>query len=316
MATETETMLVRVEDINPIDVFTGVGIDDLLSSIEKEVSSIEPDLTTVKGRKEVASIAHKVSKSKVVLDNLGKELVTGWKQKAKQVDEARKKSRDFLDDLRDKVRQPLTDWELAEEARISAEKLAKEIAEAEELAHQENDLFNRQREIEAKEAELGRQEEERRQKEEAERLEQERIVREEQLRKEGEERAKREAEEKARKEREEAERRIKEEQERAERAERERVAAAERAETEKKDAIRKAKEEAAQEAQRKEDERLRKEAAEKAEADRLAADKKHRRAVNVAAVESLANGGFTEEQAKNIVRLIASGKIANVSINY
>lgn len=326
--------LVKVEDIKAIEVFTGDGIDILLSSIESEVKKLVPDLTTAKGRKEIASMAHKVSKSKVVLDGLRKDLVTDWKQKAKQVDEAGKKARDFLDNLRDETRRPLTEWEEAEAKRVAAEELAQEILLAHSLALEEDSLFNRQKEIEAKEAKLARQEEERKAKEAAEQAERDRIANEERIRKEAEEKVKRDADEKAQKAAEEAERKIQEEREAKEKAERDRIAADERAKLEREQverdrvaaeekakadqelAVQKAKEEAERKAKRIEDERIKAEADRKDEEEKKAANKEHQRKINQEALKSFQAEGINDEQAKAIIVMIASGKIANVIINY
>jgi hypothetical protein len=109
--------LVVIEKVNAVQVFAPGGIDDLLLKIEQEAKSIVPDITTPKGRKEIASIAHKVAKSKTQLDSLGKDLVAEWKTKASAVDAERKKMREFLDNLKTEVRAPLTEWEEKEAAR-------------------------------------------------------------------------------------------------------------------------------------------------------------------------------------------------------
>lgn len=125
-----------------------------LKEIETEVMAVVPDLSTAKGRKEIASLAFKVAKSKVVLDNLGKDLVSEWKTKASKVDESRKYARDFLDSLKDRVRQPLTDWEAAEEARVKAEAEAAKYASDWDEAHKDHEHFLMVKELERKAAEL------------------------------------------------------------------------------------------------------------------------------------------------------------------
>lgn len=346
------TELVIVEQLNIMDVFTGGSLTDLLREIETKAKCFTPTVEHAKGRKQIASMAHKVSRSKVVLDDLGKGLVANWKAQSKKVDEQRKIARDTLDALRDEIRQPLTEWEEAEAAREAAEKLAKEIEAAHEAAIAEHALFLRQKEIEAKEAELARQEEERRQKAEAERLERERIEREEQMKRDAAEAAKKQAEAEAQAKIAEAERKEREAQEAAARAERDRVAAEERAKIEKemaaKEAERKeqeAKEAAAQserdrlaaeerakvekelavkeaerkareEADRKERERLAEQARQKAEDEARQVDVAHKKKLNNEAVAALVANGIEQDQAKQIITLIAKGLIANVTINY
>lgn len=95
------------------------GLEPWLEKIRSEVSGHVPDLKTKKGRDQIASLAFKVRKSKSALDALGKQLVDELKEAPKKVDAERKRMRDTLDALADEVRQPLTEWEEAEELRTS-----------------------------------------------------------------------------------------------------------------------------------------------------------------------------------------------------
>lgn len=115
-----ETALTLMAEVNAVQVYTDGGMGPLLGKIEEEVKKFVPDLSTAKGRKEVASLAHKVAQSKTHLDKLGKELTANWKKQAKVVDTERKAMRDRLDALKEEVRQPLTEWENAEKSRKEA----------------------------------------------------------------------------------------------------------------------------------------------------------------------------------------------------
>lgn len=319
-----ESELIVREKIDAIELYTKKGmVDPLLEEITRKAKDFEPDLSTKKSRDEIASMAYKVRQSKTLLDGLGKDLVSDWKQKAKVVDNSRKHIRDYLDNLAEEVRKPLTEWE-AEQKRIEEEKAALEqyLKDWDE-AEQENALFDRKREIERKEAELALQEEERKAKEEAERLEKERIEREERLKKEAAEKARREAEEKAENERQELIRREAVAKSEKERVEREAKEAAERAEREKQKAIeaeqRKAKEEAARkERERLEAERVERERAEKekAEAERKARHHAHRKKINNEALVDFEQNGLDSTVAKSIIEMIAKGLISHITINY
>ena len=318
-----ETALVKVEALNPIALFTEGGIAALLKEIESKAKNFTPDISGAKGRKEISSMAHKVSRSKVVLDDLGKNLVSEWKTKSKKVDEARKEARDRLDELRDEVRQPLTLWEQAEEARIAAEQLAAEMEQAHAEALAENSLYDRQKAVEAKEAELARIEEERRQKEEAELLELERIENEKRQKeqeakriKEAEERAKLKAEEDAKARIAEAERKEREAKEAVERAEREKIAAAERARIEQERAVQEAERKAKEEADRKEQMRLAEEDRKRAEEKIRSANVENQRAKNAAACAAFVKNGIDEATARKVISLIAKGMIDHIGIHY
>jgi len=233
--------LIVVEKLGAIELFTGsAGVEKILDDIEQKVSAFVPDTSTAKSRKDIASLAYKVSQSKIVLDELGKSLVADWKAKSALVDASRKIVRDRLDALRDKVRRPLTNWEVEDEKRVAAEKLAAEMERAELEARHIHGLWLREKEIAAKEAELARIEEERQAKEEAElanklmkeqieRDEAARVAHEERIKKEAAEKATREAEEAAQAAIREADRKAAEAQAAVEKAKLDRIAAEEKA---------------------------------------------------------------------------------------
>lgn len=115
------TDLVVIEKQNAMAVFTiKEQLDPIIEVIEKEARSLVPDVSTRKGRDAIASMAHKVARSKTYIDNAGKDLVAELKALPKQIDETRRIVRERLDALKDEVRKPLTDWENAESARKDA----------------------------------------------------------------------------------------------------------------------------------------------------------------------------------------------------
>lgn len=318
------TDLVVIEKANAITVFKSTDqIEDILQKVEREVMSFVPDVTTAKGRKEIASLAYKVAQTKTYLDGLGKDLVAELKEIPKLIDANRKTVRDRLDALKEKARQPLTDYEVEqerikqeEEAKRAAEELAKKIESDHEMALLMNDAFDR--ELAEKKAEQERQ----------------RIAHEEEIKRQAEERAKREAEEKAAaeiaaaKKREEdaiaakaqAELLAKQEKEKAEREAKESL---ERAEREKQEAIeaerKKAQDEAdriRREAEEKEAARLAEEKRIKDEEKRRAQDKAHRKEVNNKILADLIKVGASEDVAKSIITAIVKGEVFATRIAY
>lgn len=95
------------------------GIDAMLASIETEVRAIPTDISTPAGRKAVASLAHKVARSKTAFDAMGKDLAAEWKLKAKAIDTERSRVWDRLEALQAEVRKPLDEYEAAEAKRIA-----------------------------------------------------------------------------------------------------------------------------------------------------------------------------------------------------
>jgi colicin import membrane protein len=332
---EEPTGLIVVSKVNPTEVFVEGKYQDLLSEIERRAKDFTMDLSTVSGRKEIASMAYQVARSKTFLDNVGKDLSSDLTSKLNKLNGNRKKIREFLDDLKEEVRQPLTVWE-EEQKKVEAEEKARnEFEAAWESAIVENELINQRKEAERLKAEVERLEAERQAKEEAERQareeaerkakeEAERKAREERIAREAEERAKREAEERVRMAEEEAIRRAEEARLAAEKAERDRVEAAERAERDKQEAVEAERRRAAEEAEMQERARLEVEAreqerieAERREQERIAADRSHRAKVNLQAAMDLSEHALIgEELAKVVIKTIAKGLITRVSISY
>lgn len=87
-------------------------------AIKEETDKLVPDLTTEKGRKEIASLAFKVTKTKTAIDAAGKLLKEEAQATVTKVDAARREIRLKLEALFEEVRQPLTEWEAAETARV------------------------------------------------------------------------------------------------------------------------------------------------------------------------------------------------------
>ncbi|HGK3868424.1 TPA: hypothetical protein ACJ122_002183 [Klebsiella pneumoniae] len=319
------TDLVVIEKKNAMAVFTNNDqLDPLIEAIEKEARSLVPDVTTKKGRDAIASMAHKVARSKTYIDNAGKDLVAELKALPKQIDESRRVVRERLDALKDEVRRPLTEWE-AEQERIKAEE-AMNALHAEALVMNENIDLQRAVQFEADHemALLMNDAFDREQAEKKAEAERQRIAREEEIKRLAEEKAKREAAEQAQREIDAAAAREREAILAKERAEREQREAAERAEREKQAAVeaerRKAQEEAdriRREAEQREQARLAEEKRKADEQARREADVKHRKAVGTEIVKALlANTSLTRDQAIEVLTAVKDGRIPHTCISY
>lgn len=106
------------------DRFVPNGLDPIIEAIKKEALSFAPDISTASGRKDIASLAHKVAKSKTAIDKAGKDLVSGIKAQAKVIDAERARAWDALEALQKEVRSPLTEWEERDEKRIAEREAA------------------------------------------------------------------------------------------------------------------------------------------------------------------------------------------------
>lgn len=116
----SDNELIVIPTETALQVFTTpAGLDPYLAQVRAEIDAFVPDLSSKKGRDAVASLAYKVAKIKTYLDGVGKDLADVQKEIPKKIDAERKRVRETLDLWKDEVRQPLTDWEEAEEARIN-----------------------------------------------------------------------------------------------------------------------------------------------------------------------------------------------------
>src|SRR5579864_8872674 len=68
------------------------GVDPLLAMIRERIDAFEaPEPDTAKGRKEIASFAHKIVQSKTALEEVGKALADEAKAIPKKIDASRRK---------------------------------------------------------------------------------------------------------------------------------------------------------------------------------------------------------------------------------
>ena len=344
-----EIKVVEIPEEKVMSVFTSEkGLDPYLEQIAKQARSFVPDLSTKKGRDNIASIAYKVRQSKTAMDKAGKALVDKLKEQPKLVDAERKRMREFMDALAEEVRKPLDEFEAKEAARVERHK--RMIAHIEGVGNgfigpepqsfgllfSELEKIKVDESFEEFEAEAHRTKEEAKAKldkmflehqaREAEKAELERLraeaaareqkEREERIAKEAAERAQREAAEAAAREKAETEAKAKAEREAAERRELELKLAAEKAEREKLEAEERAKRAAIEAEERVKREAEAKAAAEAEETRKREADKKHRAKINNEILSAIKSTGITEDQAKDIVTMIAKGEVPHTKIFY
>jgi colicin import membrane protein len=107
----------RVEDVGPA---IRSEFEKIFERIKTEINAFTPDVSTDKGRKAIASMAHKIARTKTGLDDTAAKLVEDQKKVIDAVNVERRHMRSYLDDLKEQVRKPLTDWEQAEVARQKA----------------------------------------------------------------------------------------------------------------------------------------------------------------------------------------------------
>jgi hypothetical protein len=335
-----------IEQKSAVEIFSG-GIRPILDRIKDEVKSVVTDPSTEKGRKEIASLAHKVARSKTTLDAMGKQLGEDARKTVDGINEDRRLLRDELDALKEEVRKPLTDYEEREKSRVAAHeaRIDRLIESTSNLEGKDSVALTsllekimlsdfsgmeefKERAYKEKEAALYRVTKLRDERKSAEEI----TAKEEayQLAKEAKERAEREAKiaaEAAEKAKAEAEARALEQAKQAEaareaerKAEAEKLAKIERekaeAEARAKQAEADAKAKAEREAAEKERARLAEIEAHRIADEKRAANKKHREKVLSEAAEDIATLRVTGNIAREITEAIAGGKIRHASIQF
>lgn len=357
MSTETVNAIATVVEANPALVLVDdKKFEDFYEHVKAEAKAMPVDLSTDKGRRAIASMAHKIARTKTAIDDAGKKLNEEARAKINAVDEARRKIRDRFDALKEEVRRPLTEWEEAEVERIGkverffgrmiefskvslddTAEAVKDRYESLTLVRISEEVFQ-DRHAEAVEAHdrtlsvlkdaydrLTREEAERaelarlrREQEEREAAEAQRRAEEEQRQREAEEAARAEAARKQEEERRaaEQERIEREARERAEAEAKERIAAAERAAKEAEEAAARKIEEDRQAREREKAEQERKEREAREAEAARQADREHRAKIMGAAKSAIIEIGIDEAKAKEIVLAIAAGNIPHVSIRF
>lgn len=128
----TGTELVDIEKQTALVAFSDeVAFNKMIADIKKAVKAVQPDegydMSKKADRKALASLAAKIPKVKTKIDAWGAAEVEQKRKEVAAIDAVRKKFKDQLDELKDEVRKPLTDWEAAEESRIEGIKTRMEL---------------------------------------------------------------------------------------------------------------------------------------------------------------------------------------------
>lgn len=105
----------------PANMFTVKTLPDMLfAKIEAELAAFKPDLSTAASRQEIASLAFKIARTKTLVDKAGLELTEGFRKATQGINGQRNVFKTRFEELQDRARKPLDDWEAAEEARNKA----------------------------------------------------------------------------------------------------------------------------------------------------------------------------------------------------
>ena len=118
--------LALIAEFDPDCLATPNAIDPILEQIAAAVRAVQTDVSTEQGRKEIASLSHKLARSKTFIDDQGKELVSEVKAQVKAIDQERSRVWDVMESLQKEIRKPLTDWETEQKTRVAGHNAALE----------------------------------------------------------------------------------------------------------------------------------------------------------------------------------------------
>lgn len=344
----------NVAEVMEVETSTGIvefnAFEAQLAEYKAQYKDIVYDLSEPEQEKQAKSDKLAIGKTIAQLDRAHKEVKSPLKAKVDLLDGERKRIKDGLLEIQGDIKSQL-DEHAAAIAAIEAELLRRasailELAEFDEpptspvvsdrleklratvIDESYGDMqgyaaLNKEKAAQILEPMLAGLVAQEKEAAEAERLrleeeENARIAREEKIAKDATEKAEREAQERIEQERQAKEAAENAATEAKAAAERKAKEAAERAERDKAEAVERAKREAKEAAEKLEAKRLADIEKERVDTEKREANKKHRSKINNAAVGAIikAIDSIDEDQAKEIITLIAQGKVPAVQINY
>jgi hypothetical protein len=114
-----ETELAVITDITPAKFHDG-GIRAAVQNLDNDLRQLVLDGETKEGREHCIKLAAKVRKTKAAIEKIGLEESKRIKAQAKGVDDSRSYAKTVLEELACHLRQPATEYEDKEAARMLA----------------------------------------------------------------------------------------------------------------------------------------------------------------------------------------------------
>lgn len=106
------TELIVIDEGKELEYFGIEGADNALVAVKEHLKDFKHNIKTATGRKEIASMASKIGKSRKLLDDLGAKL-------RKEIQDSKNDRKTAFDEYQAEFRKPLTDWEETEGKRIN-----------------------------------------------------------------------------------------------------------------------------------------------------------------------------------------------------
>jgi hypothetical protein len=116
---EPKGEIVLLPPITALELFENGGVRSILDQIKTEAKSRVTDATTEAGRKEIKSLAYKIAQTKTAMDEMGKSLTEEQREFIARINAERKTIVTELDELKEEIRRPVTEYENREKERIA-----------------------------------------------------------------------------------------------------------------------------------------------------------------------------------------------------
>jgi len=115
-----KNFMIETISIDQYPEIYGKGIiQGFISQIKDGLTKEVPDVSTIEGRQRIASLAAKISRSKSAVERPGRDYLRQIKAQPRIIEKELREFVQAVDAIRDEIRQPLTDWEKEEDARIA-----------------------------------------------------------------------------------------------------------------------------------------------------------------------------------------------------
>lgn len=120
--TPQDTALATIEKLTAVQLFQPGAVDPMLHriKIEARAKAATLDISKESDRKELASLAYQLARSRTFIDSQRKVLVADEKKRLAVIDREGSRIWDELEALQKEVRAPLTEWEQREKDRVAA----------------------------------------------------------------------------------------------------------------------------------------------------------------------------------------------------
>lgn len=114
-----ENALELIQKMTPVEVFKDGHLKVFLSRVREESLKLVPDVTTKKGREEIASAAYKVARTKTFIDKAGLALGEDLRAQLEVINKERSLAKTECEKIQEEIRRPLDAWEAEEKKRLT-----------------------------------------------------------------------------------------------------------------------------------------------------------------------------------------------------